>query len=717
MNAGLDRPLNGVALVGKRDLCPYGREDIFPKDVGTHERCEDLRENTAGLVEAPEHEQGTEAAAREPDIGGDLEEDEQWWSPGRASDLTVAARRASDGGTSLVDDALSTAGVDSPYRREQPSAPEELVEGNDTPLYCPFEADWYARNRGSPVTFADGDQNVVTVDSFLPAAVEHGTCPHRAMGVLLEHAEVIVGNYNHLFDPKSRQLVAGLLDDRTFVVVDESHRLEGRVRDLLSDTLGRQTLTQARNDCHTLLSQAQQSRQHKQEVKNHLSKHEVTLEAIESARDFYDDVLEWLDERIERYLDREFEGWANAPREVLPDETIEIPLREPETPEPDELTRWAEQEGYDGSLWRQLSSIGAAVETVIDAMGVSRTCVCAAAGAIMTAWWERDHAGFLREIELEPTHTEPAYTSSPWERVYTPQLVCFDCMPKEQLQTVFEELGGGILMSATLEPLSVFRKVSGLERLRTRSDEGRPVVERTYDLPFPEANRASWIVDATPFTAKNRGTATLDNANATRDEYKHVLRILARSRGNVMIAMPNYREAAWAGAYLEDAVEQPVYVDSSSSNRETERLKQAFFDASDAVLVTSTRGTLTEGVDYDGAKLHTCAVVGIPLPNIGSPRIRAVRRAYGDEFGEENAFEYALTVPAVRRARQALGRVIRGADEVGVRVLVGQRYTPDAPYGSVYEYLPPGERDEFVQMTADFLGSQFDRFWDGHRDG
>jgi len=140
--------------------------------------------------------------------------------------------------------------------------------------------------------------------------------------------------------------------------------------------------------------------------------------------------------------------------------------------------------------------------------------------------------------------------------------------------------------------------------------------------------------------------------------------------------------------------------------------KQQFFRGGDKVLVTSTRGTLTEGVDYDGAKLSTCAVVGVPLVNIGSPRVRAVQRAYGDVFGEDDAFEYALTVPAVRRARQAIGRVIRGADEVGVPRVRRPAVLPRrAPLR--LPFLPEEEREEFTRMTPEFLAEQIDRFWDG----
>jgi len=706
LNAGLDESMNGIALVGKRDLCPYGREGVFPDDAGVHDRCEDLREATAGLVDS--ERESDDLPAAEAAVGAQTEE--IWWDPERASDLVKHARPDGAGQQRIGAEMLSTAGAESPYPRTQPDAPEEMADG-DTPLYCPFEADWYARNRGSPIDFEAGENHVLTAEEYLPGATERGTCPHRAMGTLLDSADVIVGNYNHLFDPKSRPLVASVLDRETFLVVDEAHRLEERVRDLLSDRLGRSTLKRARNDLATLLTRARETDQGRSQIREELSSHDVPLAAVERARDFYDDLLAWLDDRIATHLDSEFgREWRAGEADALPDRNREIPLRDPESVERDDLTAWAEDEGYTGDLWRSLSAVGAAVESTVDALGMSRTPVCAAVGAVLGRWWECDHASYLREIELEHAPKDPRSVSEPWEAQYTAGLVLFECMPGETLQEIFDGLGGGVLMSATLEPLDVFTEVAGLEALR----EQRPVVERTYDLPFPAANRASYLVDATAFTARNRGdpgaNGDPESWTRTRDEYAHVLRTLARSPGNVLLAMPNYREAQWAGDYLTDAVDKPVLVDESSSNEATEQLKQRFFEGSGKVLVTSTRGTLTEGVDYDGAKLACCGVVGVPLVNIGSPRVRAVQRAYGDAFGEDNAFEYALTVPAVRRARQAIGRVIRGTDEVGVRALVGRRYTPGARH-SVFPYLSPGEREEFVRLTPEFLAGKLESFW------
>ena len=709
LNAGLEHPMNGIALVGKRDLCPYGREGVFPDDVGVHDRCEDLRENTAGLIESDGT--GDEFPVADAVLG--VQSEDIWWDPQLASDLVKHARPGGMGQQQIAAETLETGGAKSPYFRSQPSAPESMVDGESEPLYCPFEADWYARNKGSPFDFSAGENHVLTAEEYLPQATERGICPHRAMGVLLECADVIVGNYNHLFDPKSRPLVESVLDEETFLIVDEAHRLEERVRDLLSDRVGHATLKRARNDLATLLSRARESGDNESQIRDELASHEVPLEAIDHARNFYDDLLAWLENRIERHLDTEIgAGWRAGAPENLPDRSMEIPLRDPERVEQDELTAWAEENGYTGDLWRSLSKIGLAVEETLEAAGMSRTPVCTAVGALMARWWERDHASYLREIELEYAPKDERNVTEPWEANYTAGLVLFECMPGETLREIFDGLGGGMLMSATLEPLDVFTEVAGLEALR---ESNRPIVERTYDLPFPSENRASYLVDTTPFTARNRGdpdeNTDPETWNRTRDEYAQVLRTLARSPGNVLLALPNYREARWAGEYLQAVVDKPVLVDESSSNEQTEELKQEFFAEDGKVLVTSTRGTLTEGVDYDGDKLNCCGVIGVPLVNIGSPRIRAVQRAYGDEFGEDRAFEYALTVPAVRRARQTLGRVIRGVDERGIRALVGRRYVPGARH-SVHSYLSPGEQSEFVRLTPEFLDGKIDSFWE-----
>ena len=731
INRGLDEPLSGVGLVGKADLCPYGREGCFPDDASVQSRCEELRESTADLVRdddsgesrgSVDHgsesvdlvDDGPEPAAR---IEGTSDEAEQWWDTERARQLVGAARQDQSAAES---EPLSTAGASAPYSRSQPAAPESMTESDSTPLYCPFEADWYARDTGSPIGFEQGTDHVLSTDEYLPKSVEAGTCPHRVMSVLLENAEVVVGNYNHLFDSQTRHLTAPILDERTLVIIDEAHRLEERVRDLLSDSVGRLTLTQARQDLQTLIERARAHADNKELVESKLADHDVPFEAVENARQFYDETVEWLDEYVDGELTDRFERYPSGfLNDALPDETVELELHEPRSNDRDSFTEWAESVGYTGDFFRTLGAVGSAVEDTLSQLGVDRECVCTAAGVRFSQWWQRDHTEFFREITLEPTdneHRNPAY---PWHNAYNASLVMYNCIPSEQLSETLDEFGGGILMSATLEPISVFEAVSGLESLSARTTDTtgdsqeitRHVERRSYDLQFPESNRESWLVDVMAFTARNRGEPIADNHNETRERYAYVAREIARSHGNILLSYPNYAEAAWAADRLAGAVEKPVILDQSSSHEHTQQLKEQFFGGEHAVLVTSTRGTLTEGVDYDGEKLHTAAVFGVPLVNIGSPRVQAVRYAYGDRFGEEHEFTYALTVPAVRQVRQAIGRVLRGPEECGVRILVGERYIPGRPR-SVAPFLSAQERAEFQRLTPEFLDSQLSAFWE-----
>ena len=151
-----------------------------------------------------------------------------------------------------------------------------------------------------------------------------------------------------------------------------------------------------------------------------------------------------------------------------------------------------------------------------------------------------------------------------------------------------------------------------------------------------------------------------------------------------------------------------------SDDRATESLKGEFFAGPGKVLVTSLRGTLTEGVDYRGDRLHAAVVCGVPLVDTTRPRTRAVVTAYDRAFGTDDrggrsGFETALTVPAVRKARQAVGRVIRGPDERGVRVLVDARYARDR-WNGVREHFPEWEREEFQPVSPDMLSLGLDRF-------
>ncbi|MFC7234935.1 ATP-dependent DNA helicase [Halosegnis marinus] len=711
MNANLPDgydPVTAMTLVGKADVCPYNIEGRAGIDDDTvYERCEGLRERTRGLTEET--------------TAGSLA------SRARSQQVGLADSGTQGGGAQYME----VLGEPTPY----PPDTVEYADGTTEVEYCPFYAQYLddlpeEGDASEAVPFDFTDMGLIERDDLVTLSASHGTCPHSTMGAILEHAEVVVGNYYHAFDPTTVGSFTGaLLDEETFVVCDEAHMLEPRVRDLVSDRVGDATLRDAESELARVLQPLTLDggdgtrttaglSEARDLIRAELDDADVTTDELARLREFLRDLREELDRRVTAHLDREHRGWR-ADLGDLPDD--EIPLRDPEEPAEDEITEWAEREGYTDSVWANAETVGAVVARILnEAEEEDKRRAAPAVGRVLGSWYRNDHTDYFREIELERTwdETEPADS---WRRAYNAALAVHNCIPGDAIAETLGKFGGGVLMSATLAPLDVFERVTGLTHLR--EEENRPVERRTYGLSFPAENRASYAVATPKFTHDNRGFP--DEETETRRVYANALRQVARVDGNVLVGMPSYAEAEWAADVLAD-VDKEVLIDESSGDDATERLKADFFRGDGKVLVTSLRGTLTEGVDYRGDRLSAAAVCGVPIINTASPRTRAVRTAYDREFGDVSAsdasggvgggtsrsgFETALTVPAVRKARQAIGRVIRGPEEVGVRVLLDERYARDS-WDSVREYLGP-EREEFQPVSPDMLSVGLDRFRDG----
>ncbi|WP_435196947.1 ATP-dependent DNA helicase [Natronomonas sp. EA1] len=698
-------PVSAMTLVGKADVCPYARENrgnIDTKNV--YERCEGLRDRTRALTD------DTTAGAL----------------ASQARSQQVGLADSGRDGASY----LETAGEPSPY-------PEEMPEYSDVE-FCPFYAQYLddkpeEGDASEAVPFDFTVEGLIEADDLVRLSVQHGTCPHSMMGAILPHMEVVVGNYYHAFDPTTTQnFTAPLIDDETFVVCDEAHMLEPRVRDLVSDGVGDSTLRDAERELTRVIqplehegkqgSVGSQDLQQAQDlIREHLNESDVSLDELVRTRDFIRELREELDRRVTGYLDRNERGWQSNMTDLR---DAEIPLRDPEVPAPDEITTWAEKTEYGEAVWSRAEVVGAVVSLILNtAEEEEKKRAAPAAGRVLNAWSRNDHTEYFREIELERTWNEMEPADS-WRRPYNARLSIQNCVPSRAIGDQLGEFGGGVLMSATLAPVDVFAEVTGLTHLA--EEEDRPIAERTYGLAFPEENRASFAVATPKYTHDNRGPVPgperasgeqsdprargyPDEENDTRRAYARAIRQVADVPGNVLVGMPSYAEAQWAASMLADH-EKPVLIDEASGDDVTEDLKKEFFDGPPKVLVTSLRGTLTEGVDYKGDRLAAAVVCGVPIINTASPRTRAVRTAYEDRFGD--GFTYALTVPAVRKARQAVGRVIRGPDEVGVRVLLDERYARDS-WDSVRGFLGE-EAAEFRPVSPDMLEFGIEQFVSQH---
>ena len=83
-------------------------------------------------------------------------------------------------------------------------------------------------------------------------------------------------------------------------------------------------------------------------------------------------------------------------------------------------------------------------------------------------------------------------------------------------------------------------------------------------------------------------------------------------------------------------------------------------------------GSFSEGIDLPGNRLIGVVVVGVGLPGLSSEN-NIIRDYYEEKCG--TGYDYAYTYPGMNGVLQATGRVIRTETDVGIAVLIDDRYS------------------------------------------
>ncbi|MFB6197466.1 MAG: helicase C-terminal domain-containing protein, partial [Halobacteriaceae archaeon] len=264
----------------------------------------------------------------------------------------------------------------------------------------------------------------------------------------------------------------------------------------------------------------------------------------------------------------------------------------------------------------------------------------------------------------------------------------FTCIPRDVTSELFESIYSSVLMSATLRPFDVTCKTLGI------SDPKK----MAFDLAFPQENRRTLAVDTPPLFSSNRDDPEVQGE--ILDTLEDAIKFTA---GNVLVFFPSYGEAERYGDRLSDVVDRPVFLDQAGESADV--LRESFIDQDRAVLCTSLWGTLTEGVSFDGDDARAVCVVGVPYPRLDD-RSRAIQDSYDAAFeGENSGWQYAIEIPTVRKTRQAMGRILRSPEDIGVRLLLDRRYTArhrdSMGKYSVRDSFPSKEREEIVDIDSD----------------
>jgi Rad3-related DNA helicase len=277
----------------------------------------------------------------------------------------------------------------------------------------------------------------------------------------------------------------------------------------------------------------------------------------------------------------------------------------------------------------------------------------------------------------------------------TVRLYCLD--PSHVLDVALSRGTAALLFSATLTPLSYFMDLLG----------GRDGAEHmALSSPYERENLGLFCVEGISTRYEHR--------SASFDEIARcIAATVSGRRGNYIVYFPSYQ-------YMESVLRAfraryprvtTIVQKKGMYGREREEFLDAF-RADRGVLRVGfcvLGGSFSEGVDLPGDRLIGSIIVGVGLQGLSNEG-NILQEYYQNRC--EMGYEYAYLYPGMNRVLQAAGRVIRREEDVGVVVLIDDRYATPA----YTELLPPHWRHLQYAGCAENLAEMVREFWEESHD-
>lgn len=295
--------------------------------------------------------------------------------------------------------------------------------------------------------------------------------------------------------------------------------------------------------------------------------------------------------------------------------------------------------------------------------------------------------------ELRPSQQEFFITGQNDGRHHSVKITC--CDASNLIKERYQYFQNTVAFSATLKPFEYYAKLSGLE--------GTDLIQEEFKSPFSQDNRKVLIIPqiSTKFSVRNQNYPKIAET---------IERVLKLKSGNYLAFFPSFDFMEKVLSLFSPpegvrVVKQKRYMSSDEVESTLELLK---VQSSPMILFAVQGGMFSEGVDYAGDMVIGAFVVGPPLPSFDFERER-MKDYYESSY--QAGFDYAYTFPAMARAVQAAGRVIRSENDKGIIILMDDRFL-EKSYG---QSLP---EDWFNHSPRELVSksilSDIQNFWESH---
>jgi DNA excision repair protein ERCC-2 len=236
------------------------------------------------------------------------------------------------------------------------------------------------------------------------------------------------------------------------------------------------------------------------------------------------------------------------------------------------------------------------------------------------------------------------------------------CDASELLQEYYENYEHVVGFSATLKPFDYYSQLSGMKNQKLKTAE--------FVSPFSRQQRKLLIIPqvSTKYSERQKNYPRIAEA---------IHRIASLKKGNYFAFFPSFD-------FLNRVLDQFKLPEgfevlkqrSGMSRDDIDNILEQLKESSGHYIVFAVQGgVFSEGVDYPGKMAIGAFVVGPPLPTFDLVR-EEMRNYYEENY--KAGFDYAYTYPAMAKAVQAAGRVIRTEADKGIIILMDDRFIQPA---------------------------------------
>jgi len=264
-------------------------------------------------------------------------------------------------------------------------------------------------------------------------------------------------------------------------------------------------------------------------------------------------------------------------------------------------------------------------------------------GVLMRNWCTSSSERFVRSLKVDK---DGEYLSA-------------KCIDPRDISFFLNSIPGAIHMSGTLQPLDQYARVLGLS--------GNPKFMK-YPSPFPPENKSVIYVNDVTMQQKE---LQADPSMIERIE-RYIVDLCDSVDKNTLVFFTSYHYMRQMRPYIERRLSKSLYWEEQRNQRKTMENLASFRNGRNGVFFSVMGGSIAEGMDFPGDELCFAIIVGIPFPPPSSEQ-KAMSEMFDQRYGLGKGWLYTSEVPAMRKIKQAIGRLIRTETDRGMAVILDKR--------------------------------------------